>query len=143
MKRKQVLISAAAMLLAGAAVTVPSIAAAGGNVAWGVSIGGPGFAISAGQPAWGGPSVGAISEAGTWFGGPAVGAVIPVAPIRPRFAQVVVTPPVVYSAWPAPVVVAPVPMFRPRAVAYARRGYIAPIPRYPARYPVARRAYPY
>lgn len=87
--------------------------ASAGNVAWNVSVGGPGFAVSAGQPAY-------------WGGGYRVGFGYPAAygwhrhyyrPVVP--AQIVYAPPVAVSVpyyvaprrvyAPAPVVVRPVP----------------------------------
>jgi hypothetical protein len=50
--RRIAVITALAAALAGGAAYAP--AAAANNVAWSVSVGGPGFAVSAGQPYWGG-----------------------------------------------------------------------------------------
>lgn len=81
---------AAAVLAAGAAFATPAIA---GNVAWGVTVGGPGFAVSAGQPAY-----------GAW-GAPYYR---PVAPV-----PYAVAPPVVYP-YAAPIVAVARPYFYPR-----------------------------
>ena len=51
--RRTALVSALGATLAAGAAFAP--AASANNVAWGVSVGGPGFVVSAGQPAyWGG-----------------------------------------------------------------------------------------
>ncbi len=50
--RRIALIAALAATLAGGAAFAPSASA--NNVSWSVSVGGPGFAVSAGQPYWGG-----------------------------------------------------------------------------------------
>lgn len=93
-------------------------AAAGSDVAWSVSVGGPGFAVSAGQPFYG-------------------------APYRPYYRPIVVAPaPVVYRPWYGPVnyyappvvyaprYVAPRPHFAPRAYPVAVRPYARPGYRY-------------
>jgi hypothetical protein len=91
-RRKLTAIALCSTLSAVAAAFVPTAHA--GNVAWGVAVGGPGFAVVAGQPGWSGGQV--------WFG----------PPMRP-FA------PVVYRPWlrPAPVfapiAIAPAPVFVP------------------------------
>ena len=50
--RRIALIAALAATLAGGAAFAPGASA--NNVGWSVSVGGPGFAVSAGQPYWGG-----------------------------------------------------------------------------------------
>jgi hypothetical protein len=83
---------AAAALCAGSAFALPAFA---GNVAWNVSVGGPGFSVGVGQPAWAG------------WGGPSFRSFAP-APVA-----VALVPPVVYGA---PVIV---PVARPwRPVGY-------------------------
>ncbi|MCC6194109.1 MAG: hypothetical protein IT518_06525 [Burkholderiales bacterium] len=54
-KRSHLLAAAAVTALVGAATLFSTAASAGGNVAWSVSIGGPGFAVSAGQPYYSAP----------------------------------------------------------------------------------------
>lgn len=76
---------AASVLFAGATFATPATAE---SVAWGVTVGGPGFAVSAGQPGYGG------------WGGPYYSAVAPV-----PYAAVTVGAPVVYP-YPAPWVAA-------------------------------------
>jgi len=99
--RRAVLATAAATLLAGGIAIAP--AASANNVAWNVSIGGPGFAVSAGQPAYG------YGFRGYGYG---------FAHYRPWYrpvAQIVVAPPVIVPYR----YVAPRPLFtRPPAVAY-------------------------
>jgi len=86
MKRPHILVAAIGAAFAAIALTpVPAVA---GNVAWSVSIGGPGFAISAGQPGF----VGA-----PWTGRPAH------AHWRPAFRPGVVARPVVVAPWLAPI----------------------------------------
>jgi hypothetical protein len=53
-KRSKMLVAVGAALV-GATALFSTAASAGGNVAWSVSIGGPGFAVSAGQPYYGAP----------------------------------------------------------------------------------------
>ena len=113
---------AAAVAIATAIGFAYAPAASAGNVAWSVSIGGPGFAVSAGQPGWGPGFVGAtVAGCGYNCGGLAFR---PVAP-TPVFAAPAVmavpgpawvalpmqAPPVVRVvrvARPAPLVLAPV-----------------------------------
>ncbi|MEO8752077.1 MAG: hypothetical protein ABI624_05305 [Casimicrobiaceae bacterium] len=106
-------------------------AAFAGNVAWGVSVGGPGFSVAAGQPGY----YGGRGYYGT--------------PYRPHFrpyvrpylypafrGPVIVTAPVVYPYGPvaypyyapAPVVYAPRPVaYGPRAFVYANPFYATPV----------------
>ena len=108
MNRTKMLVAALGTAAVGAAAMYSTAASAGGNVAWSVSIGGPGYAVTAGQPAY--------------YGAPYRPYYRPYyrpAPVvyrpyyRPYYAPrpVVVAPPVVYtqpySYYPAPVV--PVP----------------------------------
>jgi len=100
---------AATALVACATIAAP---AAAGNVAWGVTLGVPGFAVSAGQPAY-----------GAW-GGPYYR---PVAPI-----PYAVAPPVVYP-FGVPFVAAVVrpyryPHYRPNVYRPAWRDAGAPVP---------------
>lgn len=113
---------AAAALVAGAASFAP--AAAAGNVAWNVTVGGPGFAVSAGQPwGWGGGVWGGgfrPGPAGCWNCGWRGPWVAPVAPLP------IVAPAPVVAPWPVvvsqPVVVAPRRVWvAPRAVVPPRR----------------------
>ena len=69
-------------------------AAEAGNVAWGVSVGGPGFTVVAGQPGWNGGRA--------WFG----------PPVRP-FAPVVYRPWLRPLPFVAPIAFAPAPVFVP------------------------------
>lgn len=144
---------------AGSAAILPAAAKAG-NVAWSVSIGGPGFAVSAGaptfapRPVWG-PAWGA-GWGPAWH--PAPGPVR-VAPFVPAFAPpprvVLAPPPPIFVRTPAPVwVAAPAPVFfgppapvfvaaRPRVVHrpvvhVQRRVIVTPAPRFVAPVPVAR-----
>ncbi|MCC7218066.1 MAG: hypothetical protein IT517_14915 [Burkholderiales bacterium] len=124
MKRPHILVAAIGAAFAAIALTpVPAVA---GNVAWSVSIGGPGFAISAGQPGF----VGA-----PWTGRPAH------AHWRPAFRPGVVARPVVVAPWLAPIAapgLVPRPVFVPRAVVVRpapvpvapRHIVFAPSPRY-------------
>ncbi len=99
----------AAIALGGAALSLPASA---GDVAWSVSVGGPGFAINAGQPAFGPAWRPAFRPVARRFVRPVV--LRPVG-FRPAgFRPVVVARP----AWVAPrVVVAPRPVyFAPRPV---------------------------
>jgi hypothetical protein len=53
MNGSKVLVAALGAAAVGAAAMFSPAANAGGNVAWSVSVGGPGFAVTAGQPRWG------------------------------------------------------------------------------------------
>jgi hypothetical protein len=87
MKRRNITaIALCSTLLAATAAFVPTVQA--GNVAWGISVGGPGFSVAAGQPGWSGGRA--------WFG----------PPLRP-FA------PVVYRPWLRPVPIAAPISFAP------------------------------
>ena len=111
MIRRNALIASTVAILATGAMFAPA-ASAGGNVAWSVSIGAPGFGIVAGQPAVG---------AG-YYGAPYVPAYRPY--YRPAYRPVVVAPPVILR--PAPIVYRPV-------VVPARRYVVAPTPYYAPR----------
>jgi hypothetical protein len=133
MNRTRILTASVGTLLVGAASVFAPMASAGNNVGWSVSIGAPGFAVTAGQPAWGGYGQ---------VGRPYYSA--PYRPYyRPNYRPVVVAPPVAYRPWYAPVVApAPYPYYAPRAVVYAPPVVVSP--RYaPVRYPVAPRYYGY
>lgn len=111
--------SAVGTTLIGAAALFSHPAAAGSDVAWSVSVGGPGFAVTAGQPYYGG--------AGQYG-----------APYRPyygpRYRPVVVAPVPAYRPWYGPVTYyAPPVVYAPR---YVAPRYYAPRP-----YPVAVRPY--
>lgn len=98
----------------GAAALFAPAASAGSDIAWSLSIGGPGYGLNVGQPAFGG-----------YYG----------APYRPYYRPVVVAPPVYYRPPPVvyrPVVVAPRPVYyAPAPVVYGPRGYAArPAARY-------------
>lgn len=113
MNRTRIVTTAIGATLLGAAALFSSAASAGNNVAWSVSVGGPGFAVTAGQPAYGRGFVGR----------PYYGA--PYRPYyRPYYRPVVVAPPVVYPPYYGPVV-APL-----RYPAYAPRVSYAPAPVY-------------
>lgn len=108
MSRQLILAAALAATAAIGAVLAPTAAA--GNVAWSVSIGGPGFAVSAGQPGWGPGFVGAtVAGCGFGCGGLAVRPVAP-APVFAAPAMIAVPG----SAWVVP------PMVAPRAVRVVR-----------------------
>lgn len=105
----------AAVLAAG--IALAPAASAGGNVAWSVSIGGPGYAINVGQPGyWGG---------GYGYGGWGYGGYRPwVRPAPIAYAAPVYAPPLSYSyvvpaavvypyAAPGPVIA---PVYAPRRV---------------------------
>ena len=81
-------------------------AAQAGNVAWGVSVGGPGFTVVAGQPGWNGGRA--------WFGPP----VSPFAPVvyRPWLRPLPFVAPIAFA--PAPVFV---PWIAPRRVIVVRQ----------------------
>ena len=55
MNRTKMLVAALGTAAVGAAAMFSTAASAGGNVAWNVTVGGPGFAVSAGQPYYGAP----------------------------------------------------------------------------------------
>lgn len=95
--------AAAATALIGAAALFPSVASAGGNVAWSVSVGGPGFAVTAGEPGF--------------VGAPYVPYHRP--HFRPYYRPFVIAPRVAFRPWYGPVV-SPVPYraHAPRLVAY-------------------------
>jgi hypothetical protein len=100
---------AAAAVVAAATLATPASA---GNIAWGVTLGGPGFAVIAGQPGYGG------------WGGPYYRPVVPI-----PFAAVTVGAPVAYP-YPAPYVAAVAqryfyPRFRPYVYS---RGWHGPGP---------------
>lgn len=131
MLQRTVKLSALAATLLAAVALAP--AAFGGGTAWNVSIGGPGFAISAGQPGYGGSGYvgvgvryGGVGVGYGGYGGQGYGHRPYHRPYYPApAARVVVPAPVVYSA-PYPYV-APVPYVVP----VAPRPYriVAPIPR--------------
>lgn len=97
-KRSKVLVAAVGAALVGAASLFSPAASAGGNVGWSVSIGGPGFAVSAGQPWYGAP----------WrpYYRPYYSRPAPV--YRPYYRPYYPPRPVVYAP---PVVVAPAPYY--------------------------------
>ena len=107
MKNARTVVStlAGAVALGTAALFAP-VASAGSDIAWSLSIGGPGYGVNVGQPAFGG-----------YYG----------APYRPHFRPIVVAPPVYYRPPPVvyrPVVVAPRPVYyAPAQVVYGPRGY--------------------
>jgi hypothetical protein len=115
MNRTKMLVAALGTAAVGAAAMFSTAASAGGNVAWSVSVGAPGFAVSAGQPGYYGYGAPYRSHYRPHYYRPAPVAYRPYyAPYRayvPR--PVYVAPPVVYtqpysySYYPAPVV--PVP----------------------------------
>lgn len=104
MNRTRMLVAALGTTLVGAAAMFSTAASAGGNVAWSVSVGGPGFAVTAGQPGFYG------------------------APYRPYYRPYWRATPVVVRPYYAPVrVVAPPPVVVAPRVVYAQ-----PYPYYPA-----------
>jgi hypothetical protein len=112
MNRTRIVTAAAGITLIGAAALFSSVASAGNNVGWSVSIGAPGFAVSAGQPAYGRGFVGPA-----YYGAPYRPYYRPY--YQPYYRPVVVAPPVVYRPYYAPVV-APYPVYAPHRVVYAR-----------------------
>ena len=100
MKSTRVIPALVGTLLVGAAATFAPVASAG-NVGWSVSVGVPGLAITAGEPAYYGA---------------------PYRPYyRPYYRPVVVAPPVVYAPYYAPVaapVYRPYRYYAPRPVVY-------------------------
>jgi hypothetical protein len=97
MKRTSFLTAVIGTALIGVAALFSSVSSAG-NAGWSVSIRGPGFAVSAGQPYYGAPYRPYYQSY-----------------YRPYYRPVVVAPPVVYGPRPyhyaRPVVVAPRPVF--------------------------------
>jgi len=96
-------------LLAATAAFVPPVEA--GNVAWGISVGGPGFGVVAGQPGWSGGRA--------WIGPP----VRPFVPVvyRPWLRPWPIVAPIAFAPIafaPAPVVV---PWVAPRRVVVVRQ----------------------
>jgi hypothetical protein len=110
-RRTATAIALGSTLLAATASFVPTVQA--GNVAWGVSVGGPGFSVVAGQAGWSGGRA--------WFGPP----VRPFAPVlyRPWLRPVPIVAPIAFV--PAPVVV---PWVAPRRVMVVRQPvrFVAP-----------------
>ncbi len=109
------------LTLAIAGLSATALPAAAGNVAWSVSVGGPGFAVSAGQPAFG-PAVGPGFRP---WATPIARPFVPRVAVRPiGFRPVVVARP----AWVSPpVFLAPQPVFfAPRPVFFAPRPVVAP-----------------
>ena len=104
MKRTRILTAAIGTTLIGAAALFSSVASAGNNVGWSVSIGAPGFAVSAGQPAYGRGYYGYGAPYRPYY--------------RPYYRPVVVAPPVVYSPYyaPYPAYVPYRPYYAPRVV---------------------------
>jgi hypothetical protein len=99
-KRSKMLVAAVGTALVGATALFSTAASAGGNVGWSVSIGAPGFAVSAGQPFYGAPYRPYYKP---YYYRPA-----PV--YRPHYRPYYYPPrPVVYA--PRPVVVAPAPYY--------------------------------
>lgn len=112
----RILTAAAATLVVGGAALFSNAAAAGGNVGWSVSFGGPGFAISAGEPAFGGPvAVAPWRPVPRPYYRPA----FQPRPVfyQPRFAPVFVPAPARFYA-PAPVMIAPRVVYGPRPWGY-------------------------
>jgi hypothetical protein len=116
MNRTRILTAAAGTTLIGAAALFSSVASAGNNVAWSVSVGGPGFTVSAGEPAYG-YGRGFVSPA--YYGAPHRPYYTPY--YRPHYRPVVVAPPVVYSPY-----YAPYPAYAPYRPYYAPRVVYAP-----------------
>jgi hypothetical protein len=122
------LLVAAALAVTTAAGVAFAPAATAGNVAWNVSLGGPGYAVSFGQPGWG-PGYVNVGVAGcgyNCYGGyyaPPVPAPVYAPPVVVPYVRV--APPVVY---PAPVVYRPVVVVAPRG--HRHRPYYAPAPVY-------------
>ncbi|MFO1324952.1 MAG: hypothetical protein U1F15_12935 [Burkholderiales bacterium] len=119
----RILTATAATLVVGGAALFSGVAAAGGNVGWSVSIGGPGFAVSAGEPAYGGPvAVAPWRPVPSPYYRPAFHPRPVFYP--PRFARVYVPAPVRYYVpapryyAPAPVVVAPRVVYAPQPWGY-------------------------
>jgi hypothetical protein len=113
MNRRLLSTVAASGALLAAAAFIPTAQA--GNVAWSVSVGGPGFAVSAGQPGYyGSPYLRPVARPyyRPWYGAAVV--VPPVAYVRPR---------VIYPYYPAPVVYAPRPIVYAQPYGYP---YYAP-----------------
>jgi hypothetical protein len=108
MNRRTVIALALGLGILAAASFAP--AARAGNVAWGVSVGVPGFAVSAGQP-------------GYYGGRGYYGA--PYRPYyRPWYRPAVVVSPVAYLPPLAYPYYAPAPVvYAPRPITYAYRGY--------------------
>jgi hypothetical protein len=125
MSRRLVLAAALAVTTAAGIAFAP--AATAGNVAWNVSLGGPGYAVTFGQPGWGPGYVG-VGVAGCGYNcyGGYYAAPAPV--YRP---PVVYMPPVVYRApvaYPAPVVYRTPVVVAPRI--HRHRPHYAPAPVY-------------
>ena len=94
MNHRKIFAAAAASALIGAtALFAP--AASAGDVAWSVSFGGPGFGITAGEPAYRGYQGGGYRAPYRPY----------YRPYRPHYRPIVVAPPVVYA--PRPIVYAP------------------------------------
>jgi hypothetical protein len=111
MVRRFALAGFAAAALVACAAFAP--AATAGNVAWSVTLGAPGVAVSAGAPgygAWGGPYYG------------------PAAPIR-YAASIAIVPPVAYPHGPYVAVARPYlyPRYRPYVYGHAWHGPVAPV----------------
>ena len=134
MSRRLILAAALAATMAAGSAFAP--AASAGNVAWSVSIGGPGYVVSAGQPGWGPGYVGAtIAGCGYDCYGPhyrpAVPAPVYAAPYYRAPAAYAVPVPVPYAVrvaapvrYVAPVVVAP----RVHRYRHGPRGVYVPAP---------------
>ena len=102
----RMLVAALGTAAVGAAALFSTAASAGGNVAWSVSVGAPGFAVSAGQPAYYG------------------------APYRPYYRPYYRPAPVVYRPYyyaPRPVYYAPRPVYYAPPVVYTQPYYPAPV----------------
>ena len=110
MSRYKITAAVAAIALAGG-LSLAAGTASAGNVAWSVSIGGPGYAVTAGAPYRGYPG---------YWGGYYARPYVPVArPYYRPYYPVVYAPPIVY---PAPVVYPPPYYVAPRVVV-GWRGY--------------------
>ena len=117
---------AIAIALGGAALALPATAS---NVGWSVSVGGSGFAVSAGQPGFGPAWRPAYRPVARPFLRPVVLRPIgfrPVVMVRPAWVARAdfVTPPPVYFA-PQPVYLSPRPVFAPRVVVAPRPTFAA------------------
>ena len=124
MNRHTLTLALCSIVLAATTALVPTAHA--GNVAWGVSVGGPGFQVTAGQPAY--------YRGRGFHGAPYRPIARPYFPLyyQAAFRAAVVVPPVFYAPppvaypyyAPAPVVIAPRRViYAPRPFAYAYSGY--------------------
>lgn len=102
MNRTKMLVAALGTAAVGAAALFSTAASAGSNVSWSVTVGGPGYAVTAGTPYYG-------------------------APYRPHYRPYYRPAPVVYRPYYRPYYAPPRPVYYAPPVVYTQPYYPAPV----------------